>query len=304
MSRRPLQWVELAPSYHCNNACVGCFANSPDPGPGMGDTAILEALTRGRRDGATALWIGGGEPTLARGTLRLAQAARRLGYARVKLQTNGMMLAYPAYAQRCRDAGITEVAFSVKGANEATHDRLTRTAGCFALMVQGMAHAREVGLALEADLLAYRTNLDELPTMVRDAFDRGATRVRVWALSAADLAHDPAVRAEVPRLTALAAALARACEALPPDAPPDALVSLHNPPCTLPLAHRERLRFFAPELALRIEDPSGRGFMLEDSPLEGGAFLPACATCAERPRCNGPRRDYRAIHGDAEFIPR
>jgi hypothetical protein len=45
-------------------------------------------------------------------------------------------------------------------------------------------------------------------------------------------------------------------------------------------------------------------FMLEESAIEGGEFLPGCERCAERPRCGGARRDYLAIHGDAELRPR
>lgn len=293
-----LRWVELTPSYRCNNQCLGCFASSPDAGPEMSDREVLDALARGLRDGATGLWLGGGEPTLARTTLRIAQAARRMGYARVKLQTNGMMLSYAEYAQRARDAGVTEVAFSIKGATAATHDRLARTAGCFDLMVQGIAQCRARGLALEGDALVYRSNARELPDIVSDGLARGLSRLRVWLLSATD----DAARDEAPRIADVTPHLTRAADRLPPNAPDDALVSLHTPPCTIPAGY-ERLRFFAPELGLRVVNPGGRAFMLEDSPIEGGAFLPRCEGCALRTRCNGPRAEYISAHGDAEFAP-
>lgn len=303
MSPRRLQWVELTPSYRCNNACLGCFASTTDDSsPEMSDREILDALHTGLRDGARALWIGGGEPTLARATLRLAHAARRLGYARVKLQTNGMILAYPEHAKRCRDAGITEVAFSIKGATAATHDRLTRTAGCFDLMRTGMENCRALGLDLEGDLLIYRSNLAELPDMVGDHIPLGLKRFRVWLLAVSDPEGDPEAAAESPRIAEVMPALTRALAHLPPDAPPDALVSLHTPPCTIPEEHA-RLRFFAPTLGLRVVNPGGHAFMLEDSPMEGGAFLPRCARCALRPQCNGPRSSYLARYGDDEFRP-
>lgn len=293
-----LQWVELTPSYRCNNACLGCFASTPDASPEMSDREALDALTAGRRDGATGLWLGGGEPTLSRATLRLAHAARRLGYTRVKLQTNGMMLAYPEYAQRCRDAGVTEVAFSIKGASATTHDRLARTAGCFALMQKGIANCRALGLDLEGDILLYRSNAHELPDIVGDHIPLGLKRFRVWMLTATD----PDARDEAPRFGDVTPHLPIALTRLPPDAAPDALISLHTPPCTLP-AGCERARFYAPDLALRVVNPDGRAFMLEDSPMEGGAFLPGCAGCALRPRCNGPRRDYLDRFGPEGFVP-
>jgi hypothetical protein len=295
---KPLQWVELTPSYRCNNACLGCFASTTDASPEMPDRVALDALTAGRRDGATGLWLGGGEPTLSRGTLRLAHAARRLGYTRVKLQTNGMMLAYPEYARRCRDAGVTEVAFSIKGADAATHDRLARTAGCFDLMRQGIANCRALGMDLEGDILVYRSNAHQLADIVGDHIPLGLKRFRVWMLTATD----PDALSESPQIADVTPHLAAALARLPPDAPPDALTSLHTPPCTLP-AGCERARFYAPDLALRVVNPDGRAFLLEDSPMEGGAFLPGCAGCTLRPRCNGLRQDYLDRFGPGEFIP-
>lgn len=298
-----LQWVELTPSYRCNNACLGCFASTTDDhAPEMSDREALDALTAGRRDGATGLWLGGGEPTLSRSTLRLAHAARRLGYARVKLQTNGMMLAYPEYAQRCRDAGVTEVAFSIKGSNATTHDRLARTEGCFALMQRGIANCRALGMDLEGDVLLYRSNARELPDIVSEHIPLGLKRFRVWLLAVSDPESDPEAATESPRIAEVMPHLALAAARLPPDAPADALVSLHTPPCTVPAEHA-RLRFFAPELGLRVVNPGGHAFMLEDSPMEGGAYLPRCAGCALRPRCNGPRSSYLARYGDDEFRP-
>ena len=177
----------------------------------MTDGEIVDALQRGRADGADCLWLGGGEPTLRKDLFRIAALGRRLGYGRVKLQTNGMMLAYPEYARRCAEAGITEVAFSLKGANAATHDRITRTAGCFDLMARGVERARAAGLGLEGDLLVTTSNTPELPAMVSLGVDWGMRRFRVWLLSATDATRDdPAVRAEVPRMRDVVPGLAAA----------------------------------------------------------------------------------------------
>ena len=40
-----------------------------------------------------------------------------------------------------------------------------------------------------------------------------------------------------------------------------------------------------------------------ESPIEGGTYLERCEGCSLRPRCNGMRSDYVAIHGDDEFQP-
>lgn len=296
---RRLQWIELTPDYRCNNRCTGCFAVQDD-GPSMTDGEIISALQRGRADGASGLWLGGGEPTLRKDLFRIAALGRRLGYTRVKLQTNGMMLAYEGYARRCAEAGVTEVAFSMKGASAATHDRIARTEGCFDLLARGVERAREAGLALEGDLLVTASNAAELPAMVSLGRSWGLRSFRVWLLSAVDATRDdPEVRAEVPRMRDVVPGLAAAVN---DDAAPGSLVSLHTPACVLPPALHGIL-FDAAALGMRVVNPGGHAFDLADSPIEGGHFLPGCAQCRLRPRCNGLRRDYLAVHGDEEFRP-
>ncbi len=297
----PIGWLEITADYRCNNRCVGCFAVE-DTGPSMTPAEILAALRRGRNEGARGLWLGGGEPTLRRDLFATVRAARAMGYLRVKLQTNGMLLGYEDFARRCAEAGVTEVAFSIKGHDAATHDRLARTPGCHALMREGMRHARALGMSLEGDVLVYQGNVHALEDIVRTYASDGVARFRLWLLSAID-ADDVGVRAEVPRVSELARQAVRAIEAgrtLSPEA--DFITVLHTPPCVMPEAHRDRLAR-ARDFALRVVNPGGHTFLLEDSGMEGGAYLPGCDGCALRARCDGPRRDYLSVHGGAEFVP-
>jgi cyclic pyranopterin phosphate synthase len=294
-----LRWLELSADYRCNNRCVGCFS-SGEGGPSLGTREAAAALAEGRRQGAHALWLGGGEPTLRRDLFALLAEARRLGYTRIKLQTNGMMLAYPAFTERCATAGVTEVAFSIKGAGPETHDRLARTPGCHALMTRGIAEARRCGLALEGDVLVYRSNAHELPEIVRHYTAEGVGCFRLWLMSAVDQG-DEDLSGEVPRVADVMPHVTAAMDLRLSDRP-DFILSLHTPPCTVPASHRACL-FHSRDLALLVVDASGHRFRLEDSPIEGGHYLEGCGRCVLRPRCGGVRRDYVALHGGDEFRP-
>jgi MoaA/NifB/PqqE/SkfB family radical SAM enzyme len=264
----------------------------------MSAREIVDALRRGYSDGARSLWLGGGEPTLRRDVLATASAARRMGYTRVKLQTNGMMLAVAGNAARAASAGVTEVAFSIKGATAESHDRLTRTPGAHALLVEAMDAVRSVGLAMEGDVLVYRDTARELPAIVERYTARGVSVWRVWMLAATG---DPEADAQVPRIAEVMPFLVEAME-LEISTREDFITSLHTPPCTVPQRHR-RCLFFARELAMRVVNPGGHSFMLEASPMEGGRYLPGCDRCVYRPRCGGLREDYLARFGEGEFQP-
>ncbi len=293
-------WLEISADYRCNNRCLGCFSVSgAEGGAGMDTQEAVATLVRGREAGARFLWLGGGEPTLRRDLMGLVRRARRLGYERVKLQTNGMMLAYADFAARCAEAGVTEVNLSIKGATAERHDALSRTPGAHALLVEGLGRCRDLGLALEGDLLLYRDNLDQLPEMVRVYHGLGVARFNLWLFSATGEAG-AGLEGQVPRMSELVPRIQAALD-LGLSERPDFITSLHTPPCVVPEA-MHRVLFHAAALDLLVANPGGYAFKLEASPIEGGYYHPGCAGCRFRARCGGMRRDYVAIHGEAEFV--
>jgi hypothetical protein len=261
---------------------------------------LMASLRWGRAAGIEQLWIGGGEPTLRRDLLGLIREARAQGYRRVRLQTNAAMLSYPELCRRVVDAGVTELSLSLKGHDAETHDRYARAPGAFDLSSRAIDNARALGLAIEGDVLLYRSSTASLPQIVQTYFSRGISRFRVWMM--APDPRDPEALAEEPRWGEVASAI-EATLALGLSNDPDHLISLHSPPCTLS-EHAASARFFAPDLGLVVHDAGGSRFRLEDSPMEGGAYAEACDGCALRSRCNGVRREYLVRHGAGELRPR
>src|ERR1041384_6367309 len=134
-STQDLQWLELALDYRCNLRCLGCMACHG------GDEALTGAAVRGllehaRRRNIPNLWIGGGEPTLRDDLLRVIVTARRLGFGRILLQTNGMRLAYGPYVDALDTAGITDVSLNVKSHRADVHDALSQCEGTHALLIK------------------------------------------------------------------------------------------------------------------------------------------------------------------------
>jgi organic radical activating enzyme len=291
-------WLEIALDFRCNLRCLGCHA-CHDTGESMSFAQADELLRAARARGVTGLWLGGGEPTLRDDLLALVRRARALGFERVLLQTNGMRLVYPAYVEAMLSAGVSEVSVNLKSHRAEVHDRLSRAA-CHAVLLQALDVLRAKSVIVSGDVLATQSTLPDLSALTTFYAARGVRRFVVWLLSAADDAGDREVEAEVPRIADLVPYLAGAVAAA--EEARVELVTLHTPPCTLPVALRDR---FSPAsaLGLVVAGPDGRTFALEDSSFEGGAYLDGCARCAERSRCGGPRADYLRIHGAAEFAP-
>jgi MoaA/NifB/PqqE/SkfB family radical SAM enzyme len=292
--------LELALDYRCNLRCIGCRA-CEDQGERIAPERAAALLREARDGGATAAWLGGGEPTLREDLPALVKRARHLGFTEVIVQTNAMRLAYPAYARALVDAGVTEVRVNAKSARADVHDRLSGEQGAHALLVRALENLSSLPVSVTADVLLALSTAGHLDETVSFFADRGVRRFALWLLYAGDVDAGDAEAAarEVPRIADVVPALERAHAIA--DARRLTLVSFHTPPCTLPAGLRSIWQP-ARDLAIEVVDPGGHRFALDASPFEGGGHVEACAGCAFRDRCGGPRADYLRLHGAGEFL--
>jgi len=294
----PLDWIELVTSYRCNCACVVCPSAQTPSAESLSANDMQDALRLGRERGATGVWLGGGEPTLHPELLPTVSRARRLGYSRIRVQTNGLRLAYPEYCRELNRAGATEIALSVMGGERATHNAVARHEKAFDLLVTAARNLQNLGVRTDADVLVTTRSAGELTAAVERFAELGVTTFRFWWVSLHGL-DAASLRDWLPRFTNAVPELERAllrAEALGVQAS-----TFHTPPCVLSPALRDRYRH-SRSWRLLVFVPGQEPFMAEDSPMEGGAFVEACSRCAARADCLGPRADYIAVHGTEEFV--
>lgn len=263
----------------------------------MTTAEVLTWLQRARRQGAQHLWLSGGEPTLRRDFLPTLRAAKTLGFQRIKVQSNGMLFAYPEFAAKAVAAGMNEVNLLLKSLNPRTHDALNRTPGSLDLMHKGLELLRTLPVRLEGDVLVTTRNWPELPDVVAHYAGQGFKHFNLWLFSLVDQGDADLARL-VPRVSDFLPALLEARKVA--QAAGATLASLNTPACLLPVEAWDTV-FDAVGMGLVVVNPGGKAFALETSSIEQGVHLPVCAGCALRPRCGGMRSDYVAVHGDAEF---
>ncbi len=295
MSRRTL---EIALDYRCNLRCLGCHA-CDGSGDSLAPGRAAALLREGFQAGSRVAWFGGGEPTLRDDLLPLVRRARDLGYEQIVVQTNGVRLAYAAYAQALLVAGVTEVRVNAKSARADLHDALSAAPGTHALLVKALENLASKGARVAADVLLACSTAPHLDETVAFFADRGVKRFALWLLYAGDVGADATdVAREVPCIADIVPAIERAARVARERGLE--LVSFHTPPCTLP--HELRgLWQPAQELDMQVVDPGGHAFALETSPYEGSGHIEACAGCSARGRCGGPRADYVRLHGAGEI---
>lgn len=300
--------VEILVDYACAAKCPFCYNPPLTPQVLSKKLALDEvaaALVRRRREGYDGAWLTGGEVTQRPDLEPMLALARRLGYRRIQIGTNGLRAADPAYARRLASAGLNYARVSIHGAEPEFHDRLLGLPGAFDKAVASLAVLREAGVAVGVNFVLNRWNAPDLPAFCAKAAVE-------WELDEVDVLfpHLRGVMAERAGEVGLAyreAApwLEQAWDEAEREGRAARFPRLVNfPPCVLPPRVRGRA------VDWRLED--ARGHRLEH---EGGApelavmkalqrrRLAACASCSEGAACLGFEEAYAGRYGEAEFEP-
>jgi len=176
-----LEKVIINLTYECPNNCRFCAVG--DRKRRHGDFRRYARLLRDyRRRGVTAVDLDGGEPTLYPGFSSLVALARRLGYERVTVTSNGRALAGRGVAARLLLSGITELLISLHGHRADIHEYHTRKRGSFAETVAGIRHAvrlRPDRVALGVNTTLTAKNSPHIAEFFRFVHGLGVEKVNV-----------------------------------------------------------------------------------------------------------------------------
>jgi MoaA/NifB/PqqE/SkfB family radical SAM enzyme len=126
----------------CNNNCLVCdFATKPKEGREVSE--IEKELTRS--DGYTSVELIGGEPTIRYDFEHILKFARD-NFRRVKLVTNGRILADWQKARQLVEQGLHIFEIKLCGHNPLVHEQITRSEGSFNQTVQAIANLKSINI--------------------------------------------------------------------------------------------------------------------------------------------------------------
>jgi MoaA/NifB/PqqE/SkfB family radical SAM enzyme len=162
-------------TYRCNNRCTFCAVGNRAQHDGDFKSQCA-ALVEYRGRGVTMADFDGGEPTLYPDLIRLIRFARRIGYERVNVTTNGRMCFYEDYARTLTRSGLTTLLFSVHGPDAQTHARQVGVHEAFDQTCTGIRNALRVApgaVEMGMNVTITRGNSEQLADMARLAWDLG-----------------------------------------------------------------------------------------------------------------------------------
>lgn len=183
-SRGPKR-VVMSVTYKCNNRCTFCATGTRAQFDGD-YRRQRELLVEHRRRGARLLDLDGGEPTLNPNLWGLVRFARRIGYERITVTTNGRMAAYPEVAERLVRCGVTSVLVSIHGPDARTHGENVGVAEAFDQTMQGARNLLRLAppeVELGACVTVTESNHDRMLELARLLYDTGFRRLDVQFLT-------------------------------------------------------------------------------------------------------------------------
>ncbi len=320
--------VEINLGKTCNGACLFCL----DGEPSERDRAFMpwdelqSELRRWRQNGHASVGFLGGEPTVYPHIVPAVAHAAELGYDRIAVATNGLVLHDLERCESLVAAGLTRVTLSMHGHTAALEDRLTGLSGAFDKKCQAIGHLRahrdrgklRDGLSVNAVLNEH--NYRHLPRLLRFFFDElqlvdfRVNFIRPEGRAARDQGLTPRFTDVVPQLMKAVVLNEHhfmkvfTFAGMPLCVLPDELLSATH---LLRKSLGDVYRDLATDCSIRSE-----GYDDGVSKVEGGRArfnwqdrkrrdlkhqAEVCGRCEARAICEGVWRDYLELHGAGEL---
>lgn len=120
----------------CNLNCTFCFNNKENP-KNLEFREACYKIKESSLHNKDKIIITGGEPTICSFLPKLIKFSKIIGFKKVLLQTNGVLLDEKKL-KILKDLGLTSILISIHSSNESTYNKITQTRGNFEKAIQAI----------------------------------------------------------------------------------------------------------------------------------------------------------------------
>lgn len=149
----------------CNNNCLFCFSKNNLKINHLAIKKIKQMFDDGISEGCNGLIISGGEPTLHPNFIEIISLAKNTGYKYIQIITNGRMFSYPTFLRKAKDAGLSEITFSIHGHNAKLHDYITQVKGSYNQVIKAVKLAHRYKIPMKINIVVNKKNIKHLKDM-------------------------------------------------------------------------------------------------------------------------------------------
>lgn len=299
LKRKDRNLFELLPGYACNSNCQFCSIDPAKRKINSTTEELIRSIYEAKRDGFKYLGIGGGEPTIRKDLLTLIRFAKRLKFDVIRIETNGIALAYPDYCQRLVDAGLDFVKISIHSHKAKIHDFLTQVSGSFNNILKAIENLQKLKVRIEINTVVNKFNYRLYLQFVNFFAKKGiGSFVFIYPLYTGRMAQNwqkvgISIKEAVPYLKRTLD-LVDALEL-------DKGIVFNIPLCCLP-EYKDRMVGFSP-FNTKVGAPDITIESVDYNRMKQKTKFKRCLKCIYFENCEGIWNDYLKFFGDEEFRP-
>lgn len=167
-----MEELEIMLGWECNNNCLFCsnaklreIAKKRSKEK-ISLSGIKVQISRHKEKNAEILMLVGGEPTIRKDIFEIINLARKKGYARISMMTNGRMLSNIDFCKKLFDYGLTDIGVSIHSHKAEIQNSLTRSPGSFRQTVMGLKNLNALGVKFVTNTVINKKNYKDLDKMV------------------------------------------------------------------------------------------------------------------------------------------
>jgi MoaA/NifB/PqqE/SkfB family radical SAM enzyme len=280
--------LELRVTMACNERCLFCNSVGATENLARDREDAFAILRRAREQGVEFLVLSGGEPLLVPWLPEVGREARALGYRRVFVQSNAVLLADPGGMARLLATAPDEVILSLHGPDDEVLSAITGVKGLFDRKVEGIVNCLATSIGVVVNVVVCRQNEAHLEAVVDlVAGLPGAPLLLAFSFVAPSGAAARLGKETIPSMTETAPRLLAALRR----ARAKGLATVLSEYCGIPTCLDPALREFAEPFDL------DRPMALPPDRVKPDF----CEGCSWNRRCTGILRGYIELYGDKEF---
>jgi MoaA/NifB/PqqE/SkfB family radical SAM enzyme len=189
---------------YCNARCHFCVVLDKlnDPHHIMGDEEIYRALDQARAEGSTEVGYSGGEPSIDPRIVDIVKYAKKIGFTRQSMNTNGIKFKQKDFCREIVEAGLTQIDFSIHGDTDELHNGLVSRKGALAAIREACSNLqalqREYRFLLSGTIVVARSNHTRLRQICELFTELGLTSTRLKYAYEANMSFETVIEQVAP----------------------------------------------------------------------------------------------------------
>jgi len=159
--------ADIKVGYSCNNNCLFCVQGRKRSLLKDKSTQDIFKTLHQARVTSNGVVLTGGEPSIRADFFQLLNFAKKLGYQRIQVQTNGRMFAYKDFCLTAIESGANEFGIALHGHIPQLHDYLTTARGSFSQTIKAITNLSGLNVPVYSNTVITKSNYRHLPEIAR-----------------------------------------------------------------------------------------------------------------------------------------